>query len=69
MTELIALVRQSEVGLGINVVGRDGKTVTEQWKRQGGPQAYLGTTISNYPNFYSILFVLLPNSPCLSLVC
>ncbi|ORY55310.1 hypothetical protein BCR35DRAFT_322707 [Leucosporidium creatinivorum] len=45
----------SEVGLGINVVGRDGKTVTEQWQAQGGPQAYLGTTISNFPSFYTIL--------------
>ncbi|SCZ95827.1 BZ3500_MvSof-1268-A1-R1_Chr8-1g09824 [Microbotryum saponariae] len=45
----------SEVGLGINIVGRNEKTVTEQWKEQNGPQAYLGTTIANYPNFYSVL--------------
>ncbi|KAI5480947.1 hypothetical protein MNV49_006757 [Pseudohyphozyma bogoriensis] len=41
--------------LGLNVTGLDGKTLTEQWESQGGPQAYLGTAVSNYPNFYMIL--------------
>ena len=45
----------SEKGLGINVTGREGKTVTEQWKEQKGPQAYLGTTIAGFPNLYTIL--------------
>lgn len=45
----------SEQGLGINVVGRNGKTVTEQWVEQDGPQAYLGTAIPNFPSFYTIL--------------
>lgn len=45
----------SEQGLGLNVVGRDGKTLTEQWIEQNGPQAYLGTAISNFPSFYTIL--------------
>ena len=45
----------SEKGLGINVVGREGRTVTEQWEEQKGPQAYLGTTIAGFPNLYTIL--------------
>ncbi|KAK4053089.1 FAD/NAD(P)-binding domain-containing protein [Microbotryomycetes sp. JL201] len=45
----------SEHGLGINVRGRHGKTVTEQWLEQKGPQAYMGTCISNFPSFYTVL--------------
>lgn len=45
----------SEKGLGINVIGREGRTVTEQWEEQKGPQAYLGTTIAGFPNLYTIL--------------
>lgn len=42
-------------GLGLNVVGLDGKTISETWTASGGPQSYLGTTLANYPNYYSIL--------------
>lgn len=45
----------SEGGLGINVTGRNGQSVTQQWTEQGGPQAYLGTTLANFPNFMLIL--------------
>ncbi|KAM0753779.1 FAD/NAD(P)-binding domain-containing protein [Meredithblackwellia eburnea MCA 4105] len=45
----------SEVGLGINVTGRNGKTITDRWLAQNGPEAYLGTSISGYPNFYTVL--------------
>jgi cation diffusion facilitator CzcD-associated flavoprotein CzcO len=42
-------------GIGIDLKGRDGSTVAEQWTKQDGPQAYLGTTIANFPNFYTLL--------------
>lgn len=45
----------SEGGLGINVIGRNDQSVTEQWAEQGGPQAYLGTTLAGFPNFMLIL--------------
>lgn len=34
---------QSERGLGIEVYDPNGKCLSEQWKAQDGPQAYLGT--------------------------
>lgn len=37
--------------------GRDGRTLQQVWN--GSPQAYLGTTISGFPNFF---FLLGPNS-------
>ncbi|KAK9894108.1 FAD/NAD(P)-binding domain-containing protein, partial [Cystobasidium minutum MCA 4210] len=45
----------SERGLGINVFDADGKCLSEQWKEQKGPQAYLGTVVSGFPNFYVLL--------------
>lgn len=39
---------------GANIRGRNGKTLTEQWKSQGGAQAYLGTSVSNFPNFFAV---------------
>jgi len=42
-------------GLGIDVTGSHGKSVTDQWNEQGGPQAYLGTVLSGFPNFFLIL--------------
>ncbi|GAA97795.1 uncharacterized protein L969DRAFT_99787 [Mixia osmundae IAM 14324] len=45
----------TERGLGIEVKGSKGTTLTQQWKKQGGPQAYLGTTVSNTPNFMMML--------------
>ena len=41
-------------GLGINVRGSHGRTVTEQWEAQDGPQGYLGTTIAGFPNFFTV---------------
>lgn len=42
----------------VRVVGRDGRVLAEQWARDG-VQAYLGTTISGYPN---LAFIVGPNS-------
>lgn len=39
----------------MNVVGQDGKTLTEHWKETHGCQAYMGTTVSGFPNF-AIMF-------------
>ncbi len=35
------------------VHGRDGRTLAERW--QGSPRAYLGTTVSGYPNAFLLL--------------
>lgn len=43
----------SDVPIAEKVYGRDGKTLDQTW--QGSPQAYRGTTIHNYPNFFLIL--------------
>jgi hypothetical protein len=40
---------------GINVIGSNGNSVEEYWESQGGPTAYLGTTMPGFPNFFSIL--------------
>lgn len=37
--------------------GRDGFELSEQWKN--GPEAYLGTTVNGFPNFY---FIIGPNT-------
>jgi hypothetical protein len=39
----------------INLVGRNGRTVKEYWEAEGGPTAYLGTTMPGFPNFFSLL--------------
>ncbi|KAJ8080125.1 hypothetical protein PM082_016953 [Marasmius tenuissimus] len=39
----------------MELVGKDGKTLNEQWKEDRGAQAYMGSYIHNFPNF-GILF-------------
>ena len=34
----------------MKVVGRDGKTLNQQWKENRGAQAYYGTFVHNFPN-------------------
>ena len=34
----------------MEVTGRDGKTLNQQWKESRGAQAYLGTFVHNFPN-------------------
>ena len=41
----------------INVIGINGRTVKEYWEDEGGPTAYLGTTMPGFPNFFSIFGV------------
>lgn len=36
-----------------HIYGREGKTLAQTW--QGSPKAYLGTTISGFPNFFLLL--------------
>lgn len=39
----------------INLIGINGQTLKEYWDKEGGPTAYLGTTMPGFPNFFSIL--------------
>ncbi len=36
----------------LQITGRDGRTLTEAW--QEGPEAYLGITVSGFPNMYML---------------
>ncbi|GJN70104.1 hypothetical protein PLICBS_004156 [Purpureocillium lilacinum] len=36
------------------ITGRHGKLLADQWKDRGGPQAYLGTAIDGFPNFFML---------------
>lgn len=46
----------TDVPVAHRVANADGRTLAETWR--GSPQAYLGTTISGYPNFF---FMIGPN--------
>lgn len=39
--------------IAARVRGRDGRTMAETW--QGSPQAYLGTTVSGFPNLFLVI--------------
>jgi len=39
----------------INLIGSNGQTIKEYWEGEGGPTAYLGTTMPGFPNFFSLL--------------
>jgi cation diffusion facilitator CzcD-associated flavoprotein CzcO len=43
----------TDMPIGDRVRGRDGASLTEVW--QGSPQAYLGTTVAGFPNFFMLL--------------
>ncbi|KZF22262.1 putative flavin-binding monooxygenase [Xylona heveae TC161] len=38
----------------LKVRGKDGKYLEEVWNERGGPQAYLGTAMDGFPNFFII---------------
>ena len=38
----------------IEIRGRSGKSLGEYYKEQGGPTAYLGSTVPDFPNFMLI---------------
>lgn len=38
----------------MEIRGRHGISLNEHWRKQGGPQAYLGTCFANFPNLYTI---------------
>lgn len=44
--------RAAEYLPGIEVVGRDGRSIHEVWN--GEPDAFLGITVPNFPNFYML---------------
>lgn len=35
----------------MQIVGKDGRTLDEQWEEHRGAQAYMGTFVHNFPNF------------------
>ncbi|KAB5578092.1 hypothetical protein GE09DRAFT_1168778 [Coniochaeta sp. 2T2.1] len=41
--------------LGTEIVGRNGETVRQHWKRFGGAGAYNTTAMSGFPNFFAVL--------------
>jgi cation diffusion facilitator CzcD-associated flavoprotein CzcO len=43
----------TDMPVGERVRGRDGRSLDEVW--QGSPEAYLGTTITGFPNFFMLL--------------
>ncbi|MCA6064924.1 flavin-containing monooxygenase [Thalassolituus marinus] len=43
----------SDVPIAAQVFGRDGRSLEDIW--QGSPQAYRGTCVNNFPNFFLIL--------------
>ncbi|MDH6114884.1 cation diffusion facilitator CzcD-associated flavoprotein CzcO [Kitasatospora sp. MAP12-15] len=45
--------RMGELPLARSLHGLDGRTLQEAW--DGGPQAYLGTTVSGFPNLFLLL--------------
>lgn len=42
----------TELGFPMRIEGRDGITIQEYWKKNGGPQSYRGCMLSDFPNFY-----------------
>jgi hypothetical protein len=40
----------------MEVYGRKGKSLTDQWRESRGAQAYMGTYVHNFPNF-AMLYV------------
>jgi hypothetical protein len=34
----------------MEVLGRDGKSMNQQWKENRGAQAYMGSFVHNFPN-------------------
>ncbi|QRV72236.1 4-hydroxyacetophenone monooxygenase [Ceratobasidium sp. AG-Ba] len=48
-----------EGSCSINIAGVGGKTMAEYFKQEGGPTAYMGTTMPGFPNWF---FLLGPNT-------
>ncbi|KAK6530582.1 hypothetical protein TWF281_007423 [Arthrobotrys megalospora] len=38
----------------LEVVGRKGETLSQHWKKMGGPAAYNSTAVSGFPNFFML---------------
>ncbi len=45
--------RVTEFAIAHRIVGKDGKSLSDHW--QGAPGAYLGTTVSGFPNYFTLL--------------
>jgi hypothetical protein len=35
----------------MEVIGKEGKSLNQQWKEHRGAQAYMGSYVHNFPNF------------------
>lgn len=42
----------TEMGFPMKIEGRNGITMQEYWKKHGGPQAYRGCMMADFPNFF-----------------
>lgn len=38
----------------LKIIGKHGKSLHEIWNERGGPQAYMGTAMDGFPNFFMI---------------
>lgn len=48
-------VAENGVGLNIGLKGENGLELREYWKSIGGPQAYLGVSVPQFPNYFTTL--------------
>lgn len=48
-------VAKHGVGLNINLKGEQGLELKSYWDSLGGPKAYLGTAVPQFPNYFAIL--------------
>jgi cation diffusion facilitator CzcD-associated flavoprotein CzcO len=38
----------------LQVIGRSHESIQDEWAKRGGPQAYMGLALDNFPNFFMI---------------
>ncbi|RAL05414.1 flavin-containing monooxygenase [Aspergillus ibericus CBS 121593] len=46
--------RTNQFVSSIDVIGRDGRTLTEHWSQYGGPAAYNCSAVNRFPNFFML---------------
>jgi cation diffusion facilitator CzcD-associated flavoprotein CzcO len=46
---------ETSAQIALPIRGRDGTSMREYWEAKGGPTAYCGTTVPNFPNLWMIL--------------
>lgn len=56
-TDVIVLANGFDVGDWVHplkIIGRNGQSLHDVWRERGGAQAYLGTAMDGFPNFFII---------------